>query len=249
MSKSTTLQKRNMSFVRVCLLLLLSALSLMACSGSGSDNSPDVSDDQVASGENDPNELGTIENVPVGEGELVSGDSQLGDPESEAERVGLVVASSQRCAVVSEPVEVVITSQLEEDDEASESGVRPNITGLVTFDQSLGNSLELVSRNDDAAIFQMTEQDIVGLTASTANSSVTAFIAGYDNDAPESFIIRKPVSSGCLYAFKSQNECVTGLSTTGNFAVSRNGVSISAVGCELQNPDNLPLIELPAGGL
>lgn len=246
MSKPMTAQRRDFSIVRVYLLLLLSGLSLAACGG-GSDNPTDSTGEQASAngGENDLNELGAIEDLPISDGTAVSGDSELGDPDGEADRIGLVVDSLQRCAVVFEPLEVVITRQLAEGEEAVEPDALPNVTGLISFDQSLGSSLELVSRNDDAAIFQMNAQDIVGLTASTGNGSVTAFIAGYEASAPNSFIMRKPVSNGCLYAFKAEDDCVTGLSRAGGFSVSRNGVSMSALGCDLQNPDNLPVIEVP----
>ncbi len=253
MSKSVAIQKHNRSLVQVYLLLLMSVISLVACGGSGSESPADSAGEQANSsgGENDLTELGTLdENVSTGEvGGVVPGDSASGDLDGEAERIGLVVDSSQRCAVMFEPLEIVITAQLAEGEEPEVADSMSNITGLVTFEQSLGSSLELVSRNDAAAIFQMNEQDIVGLTASTGGGSVTAFIAGYDASAPDSFIMRKPVTNGCLYAFKAEDVCATGLSRAGGFSVSRNGVSMSALGCELQNPDNLPVIELPSIGL
>ena len=81
------------------------------------------------------------------------------------------------------------------------------------------------------------------------DGSITAFIAGYEASATNSFIMRKPVTNGCLYAFKAEDACATGLSRAGGFSVSRNGVSMSALGCELQNPDNLPVFELPSSSL
>jgi len=159
-------------------------------------------------------------------------------------QVGLVVAATQRCVVVSESLAITINERVADDVEADVP--LPNVTGKTQFEPLFSDSLRLVSRTDEAANFEFTEQDVAGLISKTDNGSVTTFFAGYDAQAPDRFIMRKPVSGGCLYAFKSGSYCAAGLTKSGNLSFSRDGVSMTASACELQNPDNLPVIEVPA---
>ena len=232
--------------------------SLAAC------NSSNLSDAGTSDGDSgvlqdpasvDPQStLGTTEDQPATiEGEATTTESAAtpvpvqgeADSSSQAARVGLIVDSTQRCAGIFEPIEVVVRRQLTEGEQPDVSGELPNVTSEVSFEQSFGTSLSLVSITGESANFEINAQDIVGLTASVDSGSVTTFFAGYDRtSAPENFIMRKPVNNGCLYAFKSGNFCIAGLSTTGRFTTNRNGLSISALGCELENPDNLSVIEL-----
>lgn len=234
--------------------IALIALLLVSCSDSRStptnvkqENSDPAS--PLAS-EDDLDTLGSVEGPPVTDESTGADDPQQGvsDPDSQAGRVGLVVDSAQRCAKIFEPLQVVITRQLLDGEEPLESGGLPNVTGLTKFDQSYGASLNLVSRTDESANFEMSTQDIVGLTSSIENGSVTIFIAGYEPESPQRFIMRKPVPNGCMYAFKSDDYCSTGLAKAGSIAFSRNGVSMTAIGCELDNPDDLPVLEVPATG-
>lgn len=238
----------------VYLLVMLMALLIASCGGGGS-TSTDFKQENTDQGsstapaddtQDDLDTLGTIEDDPVTDSDNNVGSAPSGD--AQAGRVPLVVGTTQRCAKVFEPIEVVITRQLSEGEELTESGELPNVTGMVKFESSLGTSLNLVSRTDESANFEMSAQDIVGLTSSLDNGSVTIFIAGYESESPERFIMRKPVVNGCLYAFKSDDYCSAGFAKTGSIAFSRNGVSMSAIGCELDNPDNLPVLEISASG-
>ncbi len=237
---------RGVAFVVAC-------LGLVSCDGVNSGDADVQPTENVTvqapvagADDNDINVLGTIEDNPVSESATVGGDADPGtaEPGSQEGRVGLIVESTQRCASVAEPFQVVVTRQLLEGEVANPDGKLPNVSGLVKFDQSFGSSLNLLSRTDEGANFEMRAQDIVGLTASIDNGSVTAFIAGFNSEAPPSFIFRKPVPNGCLYAFKSGDYCATGLSKSGPLLFNRNGASMSAVGCELDNPDGLPVVEI-----
>lgn len=228
----------------------LVCITLTSCGGGSGDADVQQPEDVVgqapvaADDVDDIDVLGTIEDDPVsdgGEGGLPGTSGPSGSP---AETVGLVVDSTQRCAIVFEPLQVVVTRNLEEGEVPDTAGELPNVTSSVRFDQRFGSSLNLVSVNGDSASFEMSAQDIVGLSASVENGSVTVFIAGYDSELPASFIMRKPVPNGCLYAFKSGDFCTTGASRPGNLLFNRNGASMSAVGCELENPNSLPVIEL-----
>ncbi len=230
--------------------LVLACFSLASCSGSSSSGSgtlppEDISeqDPDPLAGADNPGGLGTIEDSPVGGG--TNGETpETVEPGPQTGRVGLIVSSPQRCAFVFDPLEVVVTRTLEQGEVAEVEGQLPNVTGLVTFANRFGTSLNLVSRDGDSANFEVSEQDIVGLTATIENGSVTTYLAGYDRDLPASFILRKPVTNGCLYAFKSGDSCSTGLTEAGVLQFNRNGASMSAVGCELTNPNNLPVVEI-----
>lgn len=229
-----------------CTLILLGTLGLTSCgsgSSSPSDTPADSSDEQLSAADEaeDLDVLGTLEDDPDSDNQVVVGGSLQVNTLSQAGRVGLVVATVQRCAVVYKPLEIVITRK---PGEAVDSDDYPNVTDLVKFDRSLGTSLKLVSRTNGRANFEMSAQDIVALTATIENGAVTTFLAGYERDSPSSFIMRKRVANGCLYAFKSEDYCVTGLAKSGSLSFSRNGVSMSAAGCELENPDSLPVLEV-----
>ena len=215
--------------------------------GSGADNTSTVladADIEIAPPITADTNLDNLEAIP-GATTVTSGDpnATVGGGE---DRVGLIIDSTQRCAVVNDSIELVIKRELLEGETPDENGELPNISGFVEFTQVFGDSLEIISRSDESAVFAMSQQDIVGLTSNIENGSVTAFLAGYDASAPADFILRKPAANGCLYAFKSADYCVAGRSTVGPIAFSRNGLSMSAIGCDLENPDSLSVIELPA---
>ena len=251
-----TTETRFNSFKIIYALAFSVIVLLTACDSSNVSDTPasdgDPGSSQDASGADPQSTLGTIDDqATTTDGEATADNATTpvpvqgeADSSPQAARVGLIVDSTQRCAVVFEPFEVVIRRQLTEGDQPDVSGELPNITSEVTFEQSFGTSLSLVSVTGESANFEMSAQDIVGVTASVDGSSVTTFFAGYDRSAPENFIMRKTVDNGCLYAFKSAEHCVAGLSTTGRFSSSRNGLSMSAIGCDLENPDNLAVIEL-----
>ena len=252
------MESRSNSFRTSCAVAFSVIVLLTAC------NSSNLSDTETSDGDSgvlqDPTSaepqstLGTVDDQPATtDGEATTTDSAttpvplLGeaDSSSQSARVGLIVDSTQRCAGILEPIEVVIRRQLSEGEQPDVNGDLPNVTSEVSFEQSFGTSLSLVSITGETANFEINAQDIVGLTASVDSGSVTTFFAGYDRTTtPENFIMRKPVNNGCLYAFKSGDFCIAGLSTSGRFTTNRNGLSISAIGCELENPDNLSVIEL-----
>ena len=233
----------------------LIGVCLVACGGSSSsgDSSNLVSEDNTQQSSELMNDTEVDSSDIVPETMQMNTTVETGDTTSSnvstENRVGLIVDSTQRCAIVQEPIELVIKRELLEGEQPEEAGELPNVTGFVEFTQIYGDSLDSISRTDESAIFSMNRDDVIGLIANVQNSvngSVTAFLAAYDTSAPEDFIMRKPVAGGCLYAFKSADFCSTGLATVGSISFSRNGLSMSAVGCELQNPDNISLIELPA---
>lgn len=237
------------------LVLALTFASLLgACSGSDGSGAQEVkvnADQEAAQtpASGDPQDmLGIVDDPAPTDSSDTATSVPVQDesaPPSQSNTVTLVVDSTQRCAGIFEPIDIVIARQLDTDEELDPSGALPNVTSLATFEQRFGTSLSLVSVSDESANFEMVAQDIVGLTASIEGGSVTTFLAAYDKtSAPENFIMQKPTNNGCLYAFKSVNYCVAGLSTTGNFRTSRNGLSMSAVGCELDNPNDMPVIEI-----
>lgn len=210
----------------------------------GTDTGTDTDTDGETGGDGDSaNEVAdgnSGDNVPGSPGDG-QGDA---DPSSQTPALGLVIDSLDRCTPIFEPIQLVLSQQLAQGENAG--GERPNVSNLVTIEPENGGSLNLVSRTDEGINFEISRQDIVSVTASLEDSMVTLFLAGYDRANPDSFILRKPANGGCMYAFKSEDFCATGFSTTGIFSTNRNGASISALGCELTNPNGLPVIELPA---
>ncbi|MFK7995761.1 MAG: hypothetical protein AB8B87_16620 [Granulosicoccus sp.] len=234
--------------------------SLASCGGSNAPIAAEMSQQDptpLDPTQQDPTQVDPTPSVPVvsdgngpidSESPVMVGTSSPGesDPEDQEGRISLVVEPSLRCAKVNEPLELVFTRRLAEDELPAESGQLPNVSGLVSLEQGYGTSLYLISRTDESINFQMTSQDIVGLTASIENGSLTTYVAGYNPDAAPRFIMRKPVPRGCLYAFKVDDYCVSGLTRSAPISFSRYGVSMTASGCELENPDDLSVIDVPA---
>ena len=156
------------------------------------------------------------------------------------DQVALRIQPDDRCVGVSQTLSLSVTRS-EGDPTTTPFS---NTTAYARFTQSLGQSLSLLSRADETAEFTMQSQDIVALTAEIDNGSVTAYLAGFDATTPESAILKKPVVGGCLYAFRIPGYCATGFAKRGAFSIARDGVSMSADGCVLQNPSNLPVVDI-----
>ncbi len=235
---------------------MLSTLALSACDGSSGGGvsadqlqdtgNIDAPDDLNGAGDDLTDEVAG--GIDGNDGVNVPGTPDDGQGGAEAvpsvPALGLFIDSVDRCSPIFEPLELVISQQLAQDEDIE--GQRPNVSNLLTIDTVAGSALNLVSRTDEGINFEISRQDIATVTASIDDSTVTLFLAGYERENPDSFIMRKPANGGCMYAFKSEDFCTTGFSTTGLFSSSRNGASISALGCELTNPNDLPVIELPA---
>ncbi len=235
------------------LVALLASVMLSACGGSSS-SSPTT--DEETTGDDSSTPLTpdglvqdtTLDSSMVGEvGELSEPTESVPDDLAGIDEVGLVIGVSSRCSTVGESFDVQITRALTADEEAAGILTEPqDVSAYVTLTQSLGNSLELLSRSDGAAQFRHQQQDVVGLTAALGNDSVTVYLAGIDADAPASVILRKPVPGGCMYAVRLPDFCGASIAKGGTLTFSHNDGEISADGCELSNPANHPIIELPA---
>lgn len=234
--------------------LLVCCLALSACGGSGSDSMPEPTDnpsldaDGEETGEDGLDQNETPDSGVVGEvGELSEPTQQVPDELADLDRVGLIIDSTARCSTAGQSFDMTVTRSLTDEEQAAGLLTGPqDVSAYVTLTQSLGTSLELISRGDGAIQLQLRQQDVVGLTAELGTGSVTAYLAGFDGDGPASVVLRKPVPGGCLYALKLPGSCATGLAKSGTFTIGVGDQAISAIGCELQNPANHPVIELPA---
>ena len=241
---------------RGVLAVVLASVMLTACGGSSSsapvvgeestddDSSAPLTPDGLD--QNDTPDAGVVGEV----GGLSEPTVSVPDDLAAIDRVALTIDASARCSTVGESFDVQITRALTAAEEAAGVLTEPqDVSAYVTLTQSLGNSLELLSRSDGAAQFRHRQQDVVGLTAELDNGSVTAYLSGFAGDAPESVILRKPVPGGCMYALRLPDYCATGIAKGGRLTFSHNDEGISAAGCELSNPANHPVIELsaPAG--
>ncbi len=237
----------------MALSALLSSLVLSACGGSsstsgvteGGDNQPPAQGET----DNDDDGLGQDETPDAGEvgevGELSPPTEEVPVDLVDQERIGLTIDSAARCSVVGQSFDMAVARNLSEEElAAGELDGPQDVSAYVTLTQSLGNSLELLSRGDGAIQLQHRQQDMVGLTAELGTASVTAYLAGFAANAPATVVLKKPVPGGCLYALRLPGYCATGFAKAGNLSIGVGDQGISAVGCELSNPANHPVIEL-----
>ncbi len=227
-----------------CCLFLLSACGGSNGDGTGTAGTPDTGDEnpETTLGQDmtpDSAELGVV-------GPLATPSEPAPDELASLDRVSLVVSAESRCAVVGEAINVSVTRSLTEAElAAGDPATPPDVAAYVTYSQGLGDSLSLLSVTNSQASFSLQRQDVLSLTAELDNGSVTAYLAGFADDTPTSAVLRKPVPGGCLYAFRIPGYCATGLAKGGTLSFNRDGQGISAMGCELTNPGNLPVIDLP----
>lgn len=237
----------------VAVSVVLPCLALSACGGSSSTPVPDNGDNQAPgedggdTGQDGLDQDETPDGGEVGEvGELSGPTEDVPADLADLERIGLTIDASARCAIVGQSFDMAVSRTLT--DEEQEAGILDepqDVSAYVYLTQSLGNSLEVLSRGDAAIQLQHRQQDVVSLTAELGTGSVTAYLAGFATDTPTSVVLKKPVPGGCLYALRLPDYCATGIAKSGTFAIGVGEQGISAQGCELSNPANYPVIELP----
>ena len=241
-------------FVLNCCAIVVVSVLLHGCSGgSGSSVADDVDpanndslDTPANSGSDELEQDQTSDGGEIGiVGDNANPAQQVPSEVADADRVALIIDAQSRCSIAGTPFDMRITRGLS-DAELEAAGLtdNPSAAGFVTLTQSFGDSLQLLSRTDESVQFQSSQQDLVGLTASVDNGSVTAFLASFASDTPQSVVLQKPVEGGCLYALRLPNFCATGIARNFNLTFGQGDQSISAVGSELENPSNLPVIEL-----
>lgn len=234
MNAHTVLKKCRIGLSASCCLVILGGCSSSSSSNSGAEDSITLEQDQTP----DNGEVGVV-------GPLAGPSQSVPDDLAQLDEVALIVNANSRCAAVSEPLELNVSRALTEAEiAAGDPATPPDVSAFVSYTQGLGDSLSLVSVGDGSASFAFERQDIVSLTVELDNGSVTAFLAGIDAAIPPPVVLRKEAPGGCLYALRSQNSCVTGFAKGGTLSLASDGLSISAQGCELSNPGNLPVIEL-----
>lgn len=237
--------------------VLASCLALAGCGG-GSDSTPAPTDNQSPgtededSGDDGLGQDETPDPGVVGEVGELSGPTEDVPADLVAElaaddQIGLIIDSTARCAIVGQSFDMAITRSLSVEEENAGVLEGPqDVSAYVTLTQSLGDSLELLSRGDGAIQFRHRQQDMVGLTAELGTGSVTAYLAGFASDAPASVVLKKPVIGGCLYALRLPGYCATGFAKSGTLSIGIGDQAISAQGCELDNPANHLVVELAA---
>ncbi len=151
----------------------------------------------------------------------------------------LVHDISTFCPAVGESFSVKVARKL-----ASDMTQTSDVTRFITITQSNGTSLELISRTDEQISLKMNKQDIVVLTSDVNGASVSAYLAAYDAESSTRLLMRKPVPGGCMYAMRLENYCATGQSKSGVLRLSFEEEGITALGCSVENPDNLPIVDL-----
>ena len=228
------------------------ALALGACGGSDGDSSDDAA-------------------LVAGPGAL--GIGQLSDPEPPADAVpigapqdevpdgvgvgidasGLRLVVDGACGAAGDEVSASLFLNVAED--ADDDGSGTNVTAFASFDQGLGDSIELTSRTDDALRFRFARPDIVALTATLEGRTLTRYFGAWPDGAPAASALRKPAPAGCLWSLRLPAQdggasfCGSVYSRGGQGVLGRGEQRLDIQGCETVNEAGLPIIETtPVGG-
>ena len=240
---------------------LLVALALGACGGSGSDGGG-------------PADVGDEPGAP-GIGQLPTPDAPADSTEVDGARQVLPdrIAAGTQDAVLRLVVdgacgaagdEIVASLYLDAvadgEDDGGEAegdggtGLGTNVTAFADFDQGLGNSVDLVSRTDDAIRFRITRPDVVALTATVEDRTLTRYFGAWPGDAPAASALRKEAPAGCLWSLRlpptggGASFCGSAYSRGGQGLLGQDERRLDIAGCETENAAGLPVIPLPAVG-
>ena len=226
------------------------ALALGACGGSDGDSS----DDAALAGEPGAPGIGQLaepeppaDTVSIGapQGELPDG---VGD---QIDTSGLRLVVDGACGAAGEEISASLFLAAEG---ADDEGPGTNVTAFAGFDQGLGNSIEEVSRTDDALRFRFTRPDLVALTATLEGRTLTRYFGAWPDGAPAASTLRKPAPAGCLWALRlppedgSPSFCAGVYSRGGQGVLGRGEQRLDVQGCETVNEAGLQIIELAPVG-
>ena len=235
--------------------LLCTTLALGACGGSGDDDG--ASAPPVDAEEEVPPGIGQL---PEPEAPADASSLAPARDEAPAELVaggsGLRLVVDGACGGAGDEIVARLFLSDDEDPDGEDGvGVGTNVTSSASFDQGLGSSIELVSLTDDAIRFRFLRPDIVSLTATLGESTLTRYFGAWPDDAPAASALRKEAPAGCLWALRlppldgSPSFCA-GVYSRG--AAGRLGLDdrrLDIAGCEATaNGAGLPIVELEPVG-
>lgn len=107
-------------------------------------------------------------------------------------------------------------------------------------------NVQLISQSDEGISVMLLEEDIVDLNIQYENDINQVFISAVNNGGSRPLLLRKRFHyDTCGFSLYTSTDC--GFMTSGpdQASMNVNGTSITTVGCEiLQNPDNVPVLEV-----
>ena len=227
------------------------ALALGACGGSDGDSSDDAAlvDGPGAPGVGQlPDPEPPADTVPIGapQGEVPDG---VG---AQIDASGLRLVVDGACGAAGQEISASLFLNAAED--ADDDGPGTNVTAFASFDQGLGDSIEEVSRTDDALRFRIAEPDLVALTATLEGRALTRYFGAWPDGAPAASALRKPAPAGCLWALRlppedgSASFCAGVYSRGGQGTLGQGERRLDVQGCDTANEAGLQIIELAPVG-
>lgn len=139
-------------------------------------------------------------------------------------------------------------------DAQEELDIGTNVTAYTSFAQGLGDSIELVSRTDDAIRFRLGRADLVALTGTLGDNTLTNYFGAWPADAPPASALRKEAPSGCLWSLRlppldgSPRFCGSAYSRGAAGLLGQDVRRLEVEGCDAANPSGIPVIGLDGVG-
>lgn len=164
---------------------------------------------------------------------------------------GLVVDTIGDCATAGEPISLTLYSTNINPDLALSTeiaGNGNNVTAYTEFSldaDSAASSVDVISHSDSQLDLVIPTPDIVSITASFADNSVTDFIAAWPADAPESAVLIAERDNGvCLYSMRLPDFCGTTRSTGALSQMAFGDHVLAFSGCTINQTPNLPVFRV-----
>ena len=245
--------------------VLLVALALGACGGSGSDGDGGPADAEVGDEPGAPG-IGQLPtpDAPADTTEVDGAQQALPDRIAAGTQDALLrLVVDGACGAAGEEIaaslylDAVAVADEEDgggDDGEGGAGLGTNVTAYADFAQGLGNTIDVVSRTDDAIRFRITRPDVVALTATVEDRTLTRYFGAWPADAPAVSALRKAAPAGCLWSLRLPPDgggasfCGTVYSRGGEGLLGQGERRLDIAGCETENAAGLPVIGLPAVG-
>ena len=246
----------------LALVLLVGAVPLGACGGSDGGSGREGAPDALQGEEPDPPGVGELP-APEAPADASSLDQaeQVAPPEiaDAATPAGLRLVVDGACGSAGEEIVASLflndASGRGEGAEAGNGagsgvGVGTNVTAFASFDQGLGDSVELVSRTDDAIRFRLGRPDVVALTATLEGATLTRYFGAWPDGAPAASALRKRAPAGCLWSLRlpplegGPSFCGSAYSRGAPGRLGLDDRRLDVAGCESTNGAGLEIIEL-----
>jgi len=226
-----------MSIKRKYILIGSLVMLISACGGSES-----------TGGDPEPSQAETAESGANG-GESVAGDESEGSEQtselsSMKEFRGIDFDDIVGCIFVGENSSNRVIAKGRD---AQLKAVKVNVTGLSALQNMDESVVQLVSHTDDSLSVYGLRQGITAIEAKFRGKRDSWPIGVFDSNIEVPVVLKKKISSGCHYVLatsKSHNSLSGCGSLRSSGLISVDGYAIRAKRCELENPQNIPVIDV-----